>query len=723
MALAVDANKNPLRRKREDGKDNEDVGVKRDKTEPTRLESCLDQPMDSDSIHEVIKYIASPLPAKHYDGDTTEPISCGLQTLDELLSWKLSEANLFNVAGVPLALREPPLASCPRRTLVSHDMMGGYLDDRFVQGTSSEAPYSFYHWQYIDIFNYFSHNLVTIPPAVWTNAAHKHGVTVIGTFITEWTDGATMCESFLKDEESYRAVADKLLQISYSYGFDGWLINIENPLSEAAVKNTPLFLRYLTDQMHERVSGSMILWYDSVIESGQLKWQNELNQSNKMYFDACDGFFTNYNWTEHNLELMRDYSEIQGRWADVYVGVDVFARGDVVGGKFETNKSLELIRKHNFSAAIFAPGWVYETHDDKTEFCKNQDKFWALLSDYLYIHRPTSSLPFISSFCQGFGKAIYCRGQHETRRSWFNLTAQEVQPLYYHRELEGQGWLRSRGCTEDAWNGGSSLLLEGLLPASETSPVCAKIFSLHVPLLSNTLLVLVYKVSAGTTVSVELKTTDGSTHMDITDDKLTSVSPSLLQEGHPLLSHFSQLCENSDPDGWLVRFWQLELGSCALREVSLSIQKNEELQGTPFSCRVGEIMLLDVANLQAPSDQVQGLCIYDVVWLRGASNSLDSSSPILHLNATLRWQYPTKLVRYFRVYWRHLRGPNPRIPSGQLVLVGRAYSDLFRVTELAVPEPPGLLELVVEPVIKNGFSVPESHWGRRTLSYSEDIKQ
>lgn len=53
----------------------------------------------------------------------------------------------------------------------------------------------------------------------------------LGTFITEWTDGATKCEAFLKTEESYRSVADKLVQISQCYGFDGWLINIENPLS------------------------------------------------------------------------------------------------------------------------------------------------------------------------------------------------------------------------------------------------------------------------------------------------------------------------------------------------------------------------------------------------------------------------------------------------------------------------------------------------------------
>ncbi|KAK9535735.1 hypothetical protein VZT92_008098 [Zoarces viviparus] len=721
MALTGDGNQLSLR-----GEAGEDpnVGGKTDTSDSSRLESCLDQPMDLSGVHEVINYLPSPLPAKHYDADTTEPISCGLQSLEEVLSWKRSEANPFNVAAVPLAPREPPLARSLRRTLVSHDMMGGYLDDRFAQGTSAEAPYAFYHWQYIDIFNYFTHNMVTIPPAVWTNAAHKHGVVVLGTFITEWTDGATACEAFLKEEESYRAVADKLVQISHCYGFDGWLINIENSLSEVAVKNALLFLRYLTDQLHQRVPGSLVLWYDSVIENGKLTWQNELNQSNRMFFDACDGFFTNYNWTEQNLEWMRDYSGIQGRQADVYIGVDVFARGKVVGGMLETNKALEIIRKHGFSTAIFAPGWVYETLNDKTEFRKNQDKFWALLSDYLYIHRPASPLPFISSFCQGFGKAIYWRGQREANRSWFNLSAQEIQPLYYRTELEGQGWLSSHGCPEDAWNGGCSLLLDGLMPATHTSPVCAKILSLHVPLPSKTLVTLIYKPSTGIKVSLEMKTTDARlcTHMDVRDVQPSSGSPVVRDEGLQLVSQFTQLCGNSSPDGWTVGCSQLELRGCPLREVCLSIERDGPPQDTPFSCRVGEIMLLDV-GLQVPTEPVQGLCIYDVVWLRGASTSPESPSPCLHLNTTLRWKYPMELVRHFRVYWRRLRGPDPRIPPGELVLVGRAYSNLFRVTELAVPEPPGLLELVVEPVIRKGLPVPENHWGRRSLSYTEAVTQ
>lgn len=73
----------------------------------------------------------SSLPAKHYDADTTEPISCGLHTLDELLSWSQNDAHSFNVATVPLSSRKPTLGDSPQRTLVSHDMMGGYLDDRW----------------------------------------------------------------------------------------------------------------------------------------------------------------------------------------------------------------------------------------------------------------------------------------------------------------------------------------------------------------------------------------------------------------------------------------------------------------------------------------------------------------------------------------------------------------------------------------------------------------
>uniref|UniRef100_A0A671R5T1 Cytosolic endo-beta-N-acetylglucosaminidase n=1 Tax=Sinocyclocheilus anshuiensis TaxID=1608454 RepID=A0A671R5T1_9TELE len=673
------------------------------KTEEISSESCLSQPNDQ-SVHEVITNKPSTLPAIHYDPDTTEPISCSLKSLDELLSWK----QVFLMWPLCLlASRYPPLHSCPRRTLVSHDMMGGYLEDRFIQGAEVETPYAFYHWEYIDIFNYFSHQMVTIPPAVWTNAAHKHGVLSIGTFITEWTDGAKTCEAFLADEESYCAAADKLVQISHCYGFDGWLINIENVLSETAVKNTGPFLRYLIDHrgMHERVPGSVVIWYDSVLKNGTLDWQNKLNDDNRMFFD-----------TEQSLEWMKSYSAAQGRFADIYVGVDVFARGKVVGGKFETNKALKMIRKYIFSTAIFAPGWVYECHE-KADFRQNQDKFWSLLSDSLYIHRPSSNLPFISSFCQGFGKSLYWRGQVEMKRSWFNLHAQEIQPLYLSENMDNGGWLRTRGCSEDAWIGGSSLMVEGMIP-SGLSEVCARIFSLHVPLATRTFVSFVYKPPVGVKISLELKTIDGPlcTFDGMEEIASSSVFPEVLAEDNKLVEQFAQKCGRWSLDGWTTRCFLLKMIGCSLREVCIRVSRDGGDEDIFFNCRIGEIMVRYTFTLQIPSS-VKGICVNDVVWHTGALKGDGHMHKVL-LNATLRWQYPTQQVRHFRIYWRHLRGPDPRIPPGPLTLIGRSYSTLYRVVELEVPAALGLIELVVEPVSREGFKVPEAQCGRCTLSYS-----
>lgn len=132
-----------------------------------------------------------------------------------------------------------------------------------------------------------------------------------GTFITEWTDGEKLCEAFLAGgEEAYRAVSEQLARIAQHYRFDGWLINLENTLSvslltslrlsaltlllpvscpiipallcqAAAVRNLPHFLRHLTAEVHSTVPGGLVIWYDSILRNGALRWQNELNEENR----------------------------------------------------------------------------------------------------------------------------------------------------------------------------------------------------------------------------------------------------------------------------------------------------------------------------------------------------------------------------------------------------------------------------------------------------------
>lgn len=46
------------------------------------------------------------------------------------MAWTPDVEDGFNVASVPFQCRQPPLSSQRPRTLLCHDMMGGYLDDR-----------------------------------------------------------------------------------------------------------------------------------------------------------------------------------------------------------------------------------------------------------------------------------------------------------------------------------------------------------------------------------------------------------------------------------------------------------------------------------------------------------------------------------------------------------------------------------------------------------------
>ena len=48
--------------------------------------------------------------------------------------------------------------------------------------------------------------------------------------ITEWDDGKKRCDAVIANEVTYKQFADQLVKIADYYGFDGWLVNIENPV-------------------------------------------------------------------------------------------------------------------------------------------------------------------------------------------------------------------------------------------------------------------------------------------------------------------------------------------------------------------------------------------------------------------------------------------------------------------------------------------------------------
>ncbi|PNT74402.1 hypothetical protein BRADI_1g14127v3 [Brachypodium distachyon] len=291
------------------------------------------------------------------------PISYPITELAALASRSyLSDASNFhlpfNRASTPLPSPGAPLPP-RRRVLVCHDMQGGYRDDAAPQGGANPDAYALWHWHLMDIFVYFSHYLVTLPPPCWTNTAHLHGVKVLGTFIAEWDKGAEICREMFATQDSAQMYAERLQELAATLGFDGWLINIEVKLDIQFIDNLKEFVNHLTDRMHAAVPGSLVIWYDAVTVNGHLNWQNKLNEYNKPFFDLCDGLFVNYTWKEN---YPQDSAAVAGeRKYDVYMGIDVFGRNSYGGGQWNTNVALDLLKKDDISTAIFAPGWIYET--------------------------------------------------------------------------------------------------------------------------------------------------------------------------------------------------------------------------------------------------------------------------------------------------------------------------------------------------------------------------
>lgn len=306
-------------------------------------------------------------------------------------------------------------------------MAGGYSDDKWIQGGDNVNAYSIWHWHLIDVFVYFSHDLVTLPPVCWINTAHRHGVKVLGTFITEWDEGKANCDVLLSTKESAQMYAERLTELAVQLGFDGWLINMEVELDPAQISNLKEFVDHLSLTMHSSVPGSLVLWYDSVTVDGKLNWQDQLNESNKPFFDICDGIFVNYTWKE---DYPRVSAAVAGdRKFDVYMGIDVFGRNTYGGGQWNVNVALDVIRKNDVSAAIFAPGWVYETKQPP-DFETAQNSWWGLVEKSWGIVRNFSGpLPLYTNFDQGRGYHISVDGNNVSDATWCNISCQGFQPL------------------------------------------------------------------------------------------------------------------------------------------------------------------------------------------------------------------------------------------------------------------------------------------------------
>ncbi|KAH9928859.1 glycosyl hydrolase family 85-domain-containing protein [Fomitopsis serialis] len=414
------------------------------------------------------------------------------------------------------------------KLLVCHDYKGGYTE------TPSGLAYTFNFWSYCDTFIYFSHHRVTVPPAGWINAAHRQGVKMLGTLIFEHDAGQQDCLRVLvghlpqsktgpaapSADSSFPLsphYAKLLAELAHQRGFDGYLLNVEVPLIGRIEQARALaaWISVLESELKRRIgSHAETIWYDSVVVTGDLRWQDRLNNYNLPFFLPSSGFFTNYTWRPNYPSLTAQYffsldpalMTVPKTLQDIYVGIDVWGRGQHGGGGFGSYRSLAHIDPEflGLSVAFFGPGWSWETEQDKPGF--SWETWWAY-ERKLWIgpetegeavevppHNPRAGepdcqhgeftpvsaffprqappnpreLPFLTYFSPGIGYAWFVQGKkaYVTTAGWTDLDkTTTLGDLVWPRP--SPQWIDSQEalpvpatstslCLTDAWLGGSS---------------------------------------------------------------------------------------------------------------------------------------------------------------------------------------------------------------------------------------------------------------------------
>merc|ERR1719343_1437449 len=195
----------------------------------------------------------------------------GMTSIQQLLEWNTT------IAGPRLGpVKDLPQFTNNARIMSMHDMATGYNEM-----SDNDYLMLFHAWETVDIFVYFSHVRIAVPPLQWTMVAHQHKRPTLGTLIFEPGDETTEFVSKMLANRS--AFQDRLVSLADHYGFDGWFINVENSASDWPEGEPVRFISELRHKLKKKLGKRAQL----------LAYPYEPSDT---MFHAVDGVFVNYNW-------------------------------------------------------------------------------------------------------------------------------------------------------------------------------------------------------------------------------------------------------------------------------------------------------------------------------------------------------------------------------------------------------------------------------------------
>lgn len=447
----------------------------------------------------------------------------------QLLEWNAADDDdlIFNVSTVPLAERAD-IASLDTVNATQNKDTKIMAISILNASTSGNAPHglnkarsnAFSYWQYVDLLVYWGgssgEGLIVAPSPDVVDAGHKNGVKVIGTvFMPQTAHGGKMewLDDLLQqsDDGSF-PVADKLIEVAKTYGFDGWFINQETegtdaePLTKEHASKMQGFLSYFK----EKAPDLELVYYDSMTVDGKMDWQNALTEKNAAYLkndegaSVADSMFLNFWWTTDTLapdELLKASAELAEEQQidpyDLYAGIDLQSNG------YDTPIKWNLFENPEggtyTSLGLYCPSWAFFSTEMIQDFWKRENKLWVNskgdpsaevqatgntdwrgISTYVVERTAVTSLPFVTNFSTGNGYGFYKKGEQISMLDWNNRSISDVLPTYRYMIEDGDGNKLSADLdVGDAYYGGTSLILRGEMKQGVPSDI--KLYSASLP--------------------------------------------------------------------------------------------------------------------------------------------------------------------------------------------------------------------------------------------------
>ena len=368
--------------------------------------------------------------------------------------------------------------------------------DRYPQGGPRGNVYNFQHWQYVDTIYYYVHTVAAVPPVVWIHTAHRNGVKIVAAVTGDCDDG---CDTeFNKLFEQPDCAAAQLHALASTFGFDGWLFDVEREAK--ADDNLARAMSLVGSKPLPDGRFPLSGYYEAFIY--------ELNDHTYKFFHAGNAYQSDYSKSPGYPKSLYDYlagKQQQALRFATYWAMNTYAyrspTGRLSNGKdwLDVDSLFAVLRQAQMkptpapddyyqSVGLYAPDWtiyggsehVTDPLPDRDTFHKTDRIFWvgeaprltpqrtvatevSTVARYLEPRTSVLAKPFVTHFNTGEGSVFVVDGQAVATRDWNHLGCQDRLPT----------WLLPMGPSEgmtadytyaDAYDGGSALAFSGTVP-------------------------------------------------------------------------------------------------------------------------------------------------------------------------------------------------------------------------------------------------------------------